>query len=179
MTTLRSGIATGQTPLVLLIDDNPDTLEMYALGLQYEGFNVERAVDGEVALRAVASNRPDCIVADVRMPRMTGLEFRRVLSRDAETAAIPVIALTGLSAPAEVETARAAGFESVLLKPCLPETLAREIVRVLDVSRQVRARAKNASARATQVLAKAARLQDKNAELERRHRALRRKPPVE
>jgi CheY-like chemotaxis protein len=161
-------------PLVLLVDDNPDTLEMYSLGLQYEGFNVTKANDGEVALRSVAAERPDCIVADVRMPRMTGLEFRRRLTHSAETADIPVIALTGYSAQAELDTARAAGFESVLLKPCLPETLAREILRVLAASRAARSRARHASARATQVLAKAARLQDKNAELARKHREIRR-----
>jgi CheY-like chemotaxis protein len=123
----------------LLVDDNPDTLEMYGLGLLYEGFQVMKATDAETALQLVADQRPDCIVADVRMPRMTGLEFRRVLSRSPATADIPVIALTGFGAPAEIETARAAGFESVMLKPCLPEALAREIVRVLTISRRGRA----------------------------------------
>jgi CheY-like chemotaxis protein len=131
----------------LLVDDNADTLEMYALGLLYEGFQVMKASDGESALQIVAGQRPDCIVADVRMPRMTGLEFRGVLSRSPETADIPVIALTGFGAPAEIETAQAAGFESVLLKPCLPETLAREIVRVLAGSRRPRADATDGSSR--------------------------------
>lgn len=178
MSTPRSSLPFGQTPLVLLVDDNPDTLEMYALGLQYEGFDVATATDGEIALKAVALNRPDCIVADVRMPRMTGLEFREVLSRSPETAAIPVIALTGLRAQADLETARAAGFDRVLVKPCPPETVAREIVHVLAMSAEARARAKDAVARATQVLAKAAQLQDTNAEPARRQRALPRKRRV-
>ena len=169
--------SSGSLPLVLLVDDNADTLEMYAIGLQYEGFEVAKASDAELALLAVSAKRPDCIVADVRMPRMTGLEFRRVLSRSPETAHIPVIALTGFNAQVELDTARAAGFESVLLKPCLPETLAREILRVLAASRAARGRAGDASARATQVLAKAARLQARNAELTRKHREINRIEP--
>jgi CheY-like chemotaxis protein len=131
----------------LLVDDNPDTLEMYGLGLLYEGFQVMKASDGETALQIVAGRRPDCIVADVRMPRMTGLEFRRVLGGSPQTADIPVIALTGFGSPAEIEAAKAAGFQSVLLKPCLPEALAREIVRVLAASRRPRADATDGGSR--------------------------------
>ena len=47
MITTRAGIRIGHTPLVLLVDDHPDTLEMYALGLKCEGFAVEKASDGE------------------------------------------------------------------------------------------------------------------------------------
>lgn len=157
-------------PLVLLVDDNADTLDMYALGLQYAGFRVEKAHDGEEALRAVSLTRPDCIVADVRMPRMNGLEFRRVLGRAPTTAEIPAIAVTGFGSPAEISTARAAGFDSVLLKPCPPDQLAREIVRLLALGRDARRRAQGTSGRALQLLAKAARLQEKNAEMDRRHR---------
>lgn len=140
---------------MLLVDDNPDTLEMYSLGLQYEGLRVTCATDGQRALASVDAQRPDCIVTDVRMPRMTGLEFRRELKKQESSAAIPVIALTALSAPAELATARAAGFETILIKPCLPEHLAREVVRLVTLKRDGRATARETGARATQVLARA------------------------
>lgn len=133
-------------PTVLIVDDNPDTLEMYALGLRYEGFDVCQADDAERAIASLEAAHPDCIVTDVRMPRMSGLEFRRVLAHNAETTGIPVIALTGAAGPGHVDTARAAGFDSVLLKPCLPETLAQEILRVIGESRAARRRAAGAAA---------------------------------
>ncbi|MEX2273017.1 MAG: response regulator [Vicinamibacterales bacterium] len=120
------------------MDDNPDTLDMYALGLRHEGFEVATAPSAEVALQAVRNERPDCIVADIRLPGMTGLDFRRSLSRSAATSDIPVIALTGNSARAEIEDAQAAGFEEVIVKPCLPEALARQIRVVLQRSRKAR-----------------------------------------
>jgi CheY-like chemotaxis protein len=160
-------------PLVLLVDDNPDTLEMYSLGLQYEGLRVNRADNGERALEAVAVDRPDCIVTDVRMPRMTGMEFNRILRTDAATANIPVIALTAMSAPAELATARAAGFDTVLIKPCLPEHLAREVMRLVAASRALRVRAQQTGGRATQVLARAAKIHQHSRALKERHDARR------
>lgn len=159
-------------PIVLLVDDNPDTLEMYALGLQYEGFVVREAADGEAAIASIERARPDCVVTDVRMPRMSGMEFRRALAREPLTADIPVIALTGAGTTGEIETARAAGFDSVLLKPCLPETLALEILRVLALSRAARARSVDAGVRATQALSRAAAAQSRSIETARRHRRL-------
>jgi CheY-like chemotaxis protein len=169
----RQLIASVPPPTILLVDDNPDTLEMYALGLQLEGFVTRQAADGERALAALEAGRPDCIVTDVRMPRMNGMEFRRMLGRAPSTADIPVIALTGAVTPGEVQTARAAGFDSILLKPCLPEILAREIMRVLTVSRAARARASEAGTRATQALARAASAQARSSDTGQRHQGLR------
>lgn len=109
---------------------------MYSLGLEYEGLRVRKAEDGEKALECLTTERPDCIVTDLRMPRLNGLEFRRMLKARHDTAAIPVIALTAMGAPAEIATARAAGFETILVKPCLPEHLAREVIRLVTLGRE-------------------------------------------
>jgi CheY-like chemotaxis protein len=139
MSAIRTHASAQGPPLVLVVDDNPDTLEMYALGLEYEGLRVSSAPDGERALLAVLHELPDCIVTDVRMPRMNGMEFRRALQQQPATSDIPMIALTAMGSPRELDTARAAGFETILVKPCLPDYLAREIVRVVTASRAARA----------------------------------------
>ena len=179
MVTVPSPAQPATPPLVLLVDDNLDTLEMYSLGLQYEGLRVNRARNGEQALASVATDRPDCVVTDVRMPRMTGLEFNRILRSDVTTSNIPVIALTGMSAPAELATARAAGFDTILIKPCLPEHLAREVVRLVAESRALRQRAQQSSARATQLLARAAKVHERSQTLRAEHDAKLRRPKRE
>lgn len=134
-----------EVPLVLLVDDNPDTLDMYAMGLAHEGFAVAQATDGVSVMKALEARRPDCIVADVRMPGISGPELRRILGQNAGNADIPVIALTGFCSPAQLDDAQGAGFESILLKPCLPEHLAREILRVLASGRDAAAPLRRAS----------------------------------
>jgi two-component system, chemotaxis family, CheB/CheR fusion protein len=124
-----------QSICVLVVDDDLDTLDMYAIGLRHEGFTVYTASSGDATLTFLRANLPDCIVADVRMPGLSGIELCRKLAADPRVAAVPRLALTGSGYAHDLQLARAAGFERVLIKPCMPDELGREILSAVTISR--------------------------------------------
>jgi two-component system, cell cycle response regulator DivK len=117
-------------PRVLIIDDSEDNRTIYAFFLALDGFEVETAADGETGVD-LAQKGFDVIVMDLTMPKLDGWEATRRLKADPRTRAVPVIVLTGYPAETGEHEARAAGSDRYLTKPCLPETLAAEIRRLL------------------------------------------------
>jgi CheY-like chemotaxis protein len=118
----------GSGPLVLIADDNRDTREMYALYLPVAGYSVETAADGREAVVKALTLRPDLIVMDLQMPGVDGWRAMREIRGHARTAATPIIVLTGHDFKDYLKhSAIAEGAWSYLVKPCLPERLAREI----------------------------------------------------
>ncbi len=125
-------------PLVLLVEDDCDSREMYAAGLQWAGFRVASFGDGTTALTQAVSLSPHIVVTDLHVPGLNGLELCRRLKMIESTASIPVIAVTGAARESDVELARAAGFDRVLIKPCPPDALRDTIHDLLARSAQAR-----------------------------------------
>ncbi len=119
-------------PLVLLVDDYPDNREAYALYLRYRGYRVEEAEDGHQALDQAFKTRPDLIVMDLSLPGLDGWQATRTLKNDPRTRSIPVIALTGHALEGQSESARAAGCDAFITKPCEPNVLEAAIRKILD-----------------------------------------------
>jgi CheY-like chemotaxis protein len=128
---------TSETPSVILIaDDNADTREIYTLYLNTVGYRVETAEDGHEAILKARALHPDLIVMDLQMPKLDGWAAIRELQSRAMTAAIPIIVLTGHDFKAYLEPAAlAVGAVSYVMKPCLPEHLAREVSARLTARR--------------------------------------------
>ena len=120
---------------VLLVDDYPDALETWGLYLRTCGFDVITAVNGNEAVEAATAQKPDVIVMDLELPGISGFEAARRLRGMPETAAIPLIAATGYSHRSQLDEARQAGFDVILVKPCDPGELVAEIERRLDAVR--------------------------------------------
>jgi diguanylate cyclase (GGDEF)-like protein len=76
---------------ILIVDDEPDKLEMLAVALRMEGHAVHTAVDGVAGLAAVEAHHPDLIITDVMMPRMDGYEMARRVRQNPQTRFIPII----------------------------------------------------------------------------------------
>jgi CheY-like chemotaxis protein len=121
----------GKQARVLLVDDYLDALEMWALYLRSRGYEVLTAGDGVKAVEMAAQHLPDLIILDLDLPGITGLEAARRLQDLSTTAQIPLIAATGYSHAKQLDEARGAGFAAVLVKPCEPAALVKEIERVL------------------------------------------------
>lgn len=119
-------------PRVLIVDDYPDAREMYSEYLQFSGFDVVEAANGMEALQRAVEDAPDIILMDLSLPVMDGWEATRRLKSDARTASIPVVALTGHALAGISEGAKEAGCDACVTKPCLPEDLVKEILKVLD-----------------------------------------------
>ena len=120
-------------PLILVVDDYQDAREMYAEYLQFSGFRVAEARNGNEAVAQAFSLRPDLILMDLSLPGMDGWEATRVLKADDRTKHIPVVALTGHALAGASEGARKAGCDSFVTKPCLPDDLVVEVRRMLEI----------------------------------------------
>lgn len=116
---------------ILIVDDYPDALEIWGLYLRSYGFEVLTAEDGISAVSMAHAHLPDLIVLDLELPGITGFEAARRLREADDTSAIPMIAATGYSHPAQLDQARECGFDSIVVKPCEPAALAAEIERLL------------------------------------------------
>ncbi len=116
---------------VLLVDDYPDTLEMWTLYLRAHGYSVSTADNGIDALAMARADIPSLVILDLDLPGISGYEVARRLRGGETTSQIPLIAATGFSADQQLDDARDAGFNTILVKPCDPEGLVRAIENVL------------------------------------------------
>ena len=121
-----------QPPLVLVVDDYQDAREMYSEYLEFAGYRVAEAKNGQEALDQAFALTPDIILMDLSLPVMDGWEATRRLKKDARTKHIPVVALTGHALEGHSEGAKQAGCDAFLPKPCLPDELVAEIRKILN-----------------------------------------------
>jgi CheY-like chemotaxis protein len=126
----QGGVA---APLVLVVEDHPDTLEMMGCLLNLHGFDVTLTRTAEEALAALSERSPAVITVDIGLPGISGLEVARRVRQHPATRSVPLIAVTGWASPQHVERAREAGCDVVLRKPVNPETLLAEIGRLLSM----------------------------------------------
>jgi len=112
-------------PLVLLIDDSAETLDLFRRQLAKRGFAVISASTGARGVELAASTRPDAIVLDVKMPGMSGWEVLSRLKLDEATASVPVIMMTVMH---QQEIGQTLGAADYLLKPIEPDRLV-EVLR--------------------------------------------------
>ncbi|MGP4021215.1 response regulator transcription factor [Saccharopolyspora sp. 5N708] len=109
---------------ILVVDDDRAVRESLRRSLQFNGYQVELAADGQQALDFLASNRPDAIVLDVMMPRLDGLEVARRLRSTGDD--LPILVLTARDAVSDRVAGLDAGADDYLPKPfALEELLAR------------------------------------------------------
>lgn len=120
---------------VLVIDDNPTIVELikYAMNLQ-ETYQIVVAYDGIQGLERVYTEQPDCVIIDVKMPRLDGYQLVRCLRGDARTANIPLIILSALTRTEDKMTGMLSGVDEYLTKPFKPSALNAAIDRVLQLT---------------------------------------------
>ena len=116
---------------ILVAEDEPDNRRIVVRVLTVEGYETLEAADGQAAVALARREHPDLIMMDLAMPGMDGWEAARQLKADAETADIPIIALTAFALRGDEERAREAGCDDYLSKPCRPQTIREVVARVL------------------------------------------------
>ena len=119
-------------PVVLIVDRDADTCQMYAQALRLAGFEVEEAGDGRDALAKALSSHHDVIVTETRLPGIDGYDLCGLLRRDPGTRSVPIVVVTAEAYPVDLERVRRAGASVVLVKPCLPDALLAAIRRAMD-----------------------------------------------
>ncbi len=120
---------------VLVVDDQPENLDLIEEVLTEEGFVVATAGDGLAALRAVEDGRPDCVLLDVMMPGMDGFSVCRALKSNRRTARIPVAMLTALSEVTDKILGLNVGADDFLNKPIDPWELVSRVRALTRIGR--------------------------------------------
>lgn len=116
---------------VLVIDDDPGSLDVASRILKHYGATVYQAVDGKEGLEKAETVRPKFIISDLSMPVMDGWVFISRMQADRGLASIPTIALTAHAMIGDRERAIAAGFHNYLSKPLSPATFITDLLRLL------------------------------------------------
>lgn len=118
-------------PKILVVDDEPDALELVGFNLKRAGFDVVTADDGAEALRKAREMLPSLIILDLMLPEIDGLEVCKLLRRDAQTASTPIIMLTAKAAEIDRVLGLELGADDYLTKPFSPRELILRIRNVL------------------------------------------------
>src|SRR5437868_6180592 len=104
-------------PLVLVADDDPDTRLLFRTVLEIRGYCVIEAADGEETVGAAERARPDLILMDGSLPRLSGLEAARQIRRSGHIGNAPIVFISGHAGAAFIALAREAGCDEYLVKP--------------------------------------------------------------
>jgi DNA-binding response OmpR family regulator len=105
---------------VLTIEDQPDIRRLIRMTLEFKGFRVLEAGNGEAGIALARAEKPDLILLDVMMPGMSGLEVGRVLAADAALRAVPVVMLSALGTVDDKSAGLQTGVRAYLVKPFSP-----------------------------------------------------------
>lgn len=101
---------------ILLVEDDDSLASVYETRLQAEGFNTKRVPNGEDALATAIAYKPDLILLDVMMPKVSGFDVLDILRNTPETANVKVIMLTALSQDSDKQKAQSMGVDDYLVK---------------------------------------------------------------
>lgn len=120
---------------VLVVDDNRDNRNIFCTILAAAGYRVREAMDGEQAVRIVRSGGVDVVLMDLCMPRMDGWQATRLIRSDVETAHIPIVAVTALTAYEDGSPIEPGEWDEVLFKPVLLQDVLQTVAHLLTRTR--------------------------------------------
>ncbi len=124
-------ISARRSPFVLVADDDRDTRELYRACFDTCGYRTAEAGTGSQAIVSAVEIVPDVLLTDYVLPDVDGLTIARRLKDDPRTASVRILMITGYATPDLERRAAAAGIDRILLKPCLPQAVMREVSRSL------------------------------------------------
>ncbi|HMJ67018.1 MAG TPA: response regulator transcription factor [Candidatus Binatia bacterium] len=116
---------------ILVVDDEPDAVELLEVNLEGAGYTVASAHDGEEALKKARMTLPDLIILDLMLPEVDGMEVCKILRRDQKTSHIPIIMLTAKAAEIDRVLGLELGADDYVTKPFSPRELVLRVKRLL------------------------------------------------
>jgi two-component system phosphate regulon response regulator PhoB len=122
--------ALGKTT-ILIVEDDPDILNLVAWHLKAADYHVLKAQDGDGALEIAMAERPDLIILDLMLPGMDGLEVCKAIKRQRETTHVPIIMLTARGEEADRIVGLELGADDYVVKPFSPRELVLRVQAVL------------------------------------------------
>ena len=120
-------------PQILIVDDNPQNLDIFQTRLAAQGYEILTASDGEEALAVAREKRPDLILLDIMMPKLNGIEVCRRLKGDSSLPFMPIIMVTAKADPKDVVAGLEAGADEYLAKPVDQTALVARVKSMLRI----------------------------------------------
>lgn len=102
---------------ILIADDNPQVVELLEANLDELGAEIKSSADGEATLKMIDQWKPDLLLLDIMMPRMSGFEVCKRIRSNPATKMLPILMVTALDQPVDIERAVEAGTDDFLTKP--------------------------------------------------------------
>jgi len=118
-------------PKILVVDDEPDALELIEYNLKAAGYDVVTASDGEEALKRARNSHPSLVILDLMLPEVDGLEVCKTLRREPSTATIPIIMLTAKAGEIDRVLGLELGADDYVTKPFSPRELVLRVKALL------------------------------------------------
>ncbi|MAU08713.1 MAG: two-component system response regulator [Anaerolineaceae bacterium] len=117
---------------ILIAEDERDIRELVAFTLGFAGHKVSQAANGEEAVSMTTQLKPDLVLTDVRMPKMTGYDVCSAIKKNDVTKHIPVVILSAKGQDEEKELGKTSGADDYILKPFAPDELQRRVAEILQ-----------------------------------------------
>ncbi len=124
-------------PKILVVDDEPEAVELLEFNLRQAGYEVVAAADGAEALKKARAVLPGLIVLDLMLPEVDGLEVCKMLRRDPATTSIPIMMVTAKAAEIDRILGLELGADDYLTKPFSPRELVLRVKKILERGRTV------------------------------------------
>lgn len=117
---------------ILIVDDEPEAVELVEFNLKQAGFDTVTAADGDEALKKAKAQLPALVVLDLMLPEIDGLEVCKLLRRDSATAKIPILMLTAKAAEIDRVLGLELGADDYVTKPFSPRELVLRVKKILQ-----------------------------------------------
>ena len=117
---------------ILIVEDSPRQAKWLASVLEREGYDVDTALDAETAFQRIATNLPDLVLADLRLPGQSGIELCRQIRDSLEAHQLPVLLITGWADPVNVLRGLEAGADGIVVKGSTVDSILFKIRQVLN-----------------------------------------------
>jgi len=117
---------------ILIVEDEPSLLKLESILLTLKGYDVKGVGDGQAALDAVATMKPDLLLLDIMLPEVNGFEICRQLKANEATCNIPVVMLTAKKSKEDIDRGKQVGADDYITKPFKSENVVTTIQRLLS-----------------------------------------------
>ena len=117
---------------MLVVEDDPVILRLLEVNFELEGFRVLGAADGAAGVELARKERPDVIISDIMMPKMSGIELVQAVKADADLAGIPIILLSAKAQSTDLKAGLEAGADDYVTKPFEPLDLIDRVNALLS-----------------------------------------------
>jgi len=119
---------------ILIVDDEPDLLELVRDTLEMAGYTVITASDGEEGLKSITEDSPDLVILDIKMPKIDGMEVLERVRKNPLLNELPIIMLTSLKGEGIIREAKEVGANDYIVKPFSQIDLLNRVKRVISSS---------------------------------------------